>query len=300
MTVQTFNPETVLVSQAKDGTFNEKFTNAIMAEVADKSVVMQLGKYVEMNGKQEVTTQIQTDGISAYWVNETEKIKTDKPEFVPVTMRAHKLGIILLASREALTYTWQRFFDEMKPQIVDAFYKKIDEAGILGFDTPFANSVEKATATAGKVVTGAIDYDNVLKLEDVLYDADVEANGIVSKVQNRTALREVRDGNKVTIYDRANNTLDGIPVVDLKSTNLPKGTLYAGDFDHLIYGVPYNISYKISEEGQISTVTNQDGTPVNLFEQEMIAIRATMDVAVMVTKDDAFAKLTAEGKKPKA
>lgn len=293
MTVQTFNPEHVLVSQQKDGKLLPDMTNAVLKEVAESSVVMQLGKYVEMGGKQEVTTQIQTDGLSAYWVNETEKIKTDKPEVVPVKLRAHKLGIILLASREALNYTWARFFEDMKPQIVEAFQRKIDEAGILNVNNPFANSVEQATATAGTAIKGAINYDNVLALQDKLYDADVEANGIVSKVQNRTALRESRDGNKVSVFDRSANTVDGIQVVDLKSNQMKKGTLYAGDFDNLIYGVPYNITYKISEEGQISTVTNEDGTPVNLFEQEMIAIRATMDVAVMVTKDGAFAKLTA-------
>ncbi|WP_438467811.1 phage major capsid protein [Streptococcus pluranimalium] len=293
MTVQTFNPEHVLVSQKKDGTLLPDMTNAVLKEVAESSVVMQLGKYVEMGGKQEVTTQIQTDGLSAYWVNETEKIKTDKPEVVPVKLRAHKLGIILLASREALNYTWARFFEDMKPQIVEAFQRKIDEAGILNVNNPFANSVEQATATAGTAIEGTINYDNVLALQDKLYDADVEANGIVSKVQNRIALRESRDGNKVSVFDRSANTVDGIQVVDLKSNQMAKGTLYAGDFDHLIYGVPYNINYKISEEGQISTVTNEDGTPVNLFEQEMIAIRATMDVAVMVTKDGAFAKLTA-------
>lgn len=293
MTVQTFNPEHVLVSQAKDGTLLPEMTDAVMTEVAQTSAVMQLGKYVEMDGKQEVVTSVQTDGISAYWVNETEKIKTDKPEFLPVKLRSHKLGIILLASREALTYTWSRFFEDMKPQIVEAFQKKIDEAGILGLNTPFANSVDKAATTAGNVVTGAITYANVLALEDALYDDDVEPNGIISKVQNRTALREARDGNQISIFDGGSNSVDGIQVVDLKSKDMAKGTLYAGDFDHLIYGVPYNITYKISEEGQISTVLNEDGTPINLFEQEMIALRATMDVAVMVTKDGAFAKLAA-------
>jgi hypothetical protein len=113
----------------------------------------------------------------------------------------------------------------------------------------------------------------------------------VSKIQNRSALREARDGNKVSIYDKTANTIDGITTVDLKSARFEKGDLLAGDFDNLIYGVPYNINYKISEEGQISTITNADGTPINLFEQEMIAIRATMDIAVMITKTDAFAKL---------
>ena len=42
--------------------------------------------------------------------------------------------------------------------------------------------------------------------------------------------------------------------------------------------------FKISEEAQLSTLTNEDGTPVNLFEQELIALRATMDVGFMIVK----------------
>ena len=292
MTVQTFNPAKVLVSQKPDGTLHKEFTDIIMKEVAQNSIVMQLGKYHEMDGKQEKTVHVQTDGVSAYWVNETETIKTDKPEIVPVTLRAHKLGIILLASREALNYTWKKFFEDMKPQIVEAFYTKIDEAGLLGHETPFANSVAKAAKDASKVIGGPVTYENILKLEDKLLDDDIEINAFVSRVSNRSALRDARDGDKKTIYDKDTNKLDGTVVVDMKSKQFKKGDLIAGDFDNLIYGVPYNINYKISEEGQITTVKNADGTPVNLFEQEMIAIRCTMDIAVMITKTNAFAKLT--------
>lgn len=293
MTVQTFDPDKVLVSEKKDGTFTKKMTDIIMKDVAENSVVMQLGQYHEMDGLQEKTVYVQTDGVSAYWVNETEKIKTDKPEVVPVTLKAHKLGIILVASREALNYTWEKFFEDMKPQIVEAFYTKIDEAGLLGHETPFANSVAKSAKDSSQVVVGPINYENLLKLEDKLYEADINPNAFVSKIQNRSALRESRDGDKKTIYDKATNTIDGITTVDLKSKQFKKGDLLAGDFNSLIYGVPYNINFKISEEGQISTMKNSDGTPINLFEQEMVAIRVTMDIAVMVTKANAFAKLTA-------
>lgn len=293
MTVQTFNPDKVLVSEKKDGTFTKQMTDIIMKDVAENSVVMQLGQYHEMDGLQEKTVFVQTDGVSAYWVNETEKIKTDKPEVVPVTLKAHKLGIILVASREALNYTWQKFFDDMKPQIVEAFYTKIDEAGLLGHETPFANSVAKAAKDANHVTVGPINYENLLKVEDALYESDINPNAFVSKVQNRSALREARDGDKKTIYDKVANTIDGITTVDLKSKQFKKGDLLAGDFNNLIYGVPYNINFKISEDGQISTMKNADGTPINLFEQEMVAVRVTMDIAVMITKADAFAKLTA-------
>lgn len=292
MTVQTFNPQKVLVSEKTDGTLHKEFTDIIMKEVAENSLVMQLGKYHEMDGKQEKTVYIQTDGVSAYWVNETETIKTDKPEVVPVTLRAHKLGIILVASREVLNYTWEKFFEDMKPQIVEAFYTKIDEAGLLGHETPFANSVAKAAKDASKVIGGPVTYENILKLEDKLLDDDIEINAFVSRVSNRSALRDARDGDKKTIYDKDTNKLDGTVVVDMKSKQFKKGDLLAGNFDNLIYGVPYNINYKISEDGQISTIKNADGTNINLFEQEMVAIRCTMDIAVMITKTNAFAKLT--------
>lgn len=100
---------------------------------------------------------------------------------------------------------------------------------------------------------------------------------------------KVIGGNTELAYDRNNNTINGLPVVDFAS--LPKGELFAGDFDYMRYGIPYNINFKISEEAQLSTIKNEDGSPVNLFEQELFALRATMDVAFMIIKDEAFAKI---------
>src|SRR5699024_6198699 len=108
--VQTFNPEHVLVSQSKEGKFYAPYNDVLMRGIAEESLVMQLGRYIDMNNSQEKTIRMLSDGVSAYWVNETEKIKTDKPELIDVTIRAHKLGIILLSSREALQYTWSRYF----------------------------------------------------------------------------------------------------------------------------------------------------------------------------------------------
>lgn len=106
MAVQTFDPDNVLLSEKTDGTFTPEMTNVVMKDIAQNSLVMQLGTYVEMNGKQEKKFSFQTDGLSAYWVDEGQKIQTSKPGFAEATMRAKKLGVIVLASREYLTYTW--------------------------------------------------------------------------------------------------------------------------------------------------------------------------------------------------
>ena len=268
MAIQTFSPDNVLLSEKTAGTFTPEMTNALMKDVAGNSLVMQLGTYEEMNGKQEKKFSIQTDGVSAYWVDEGQKIQTSKPEFAEVTLRAKKLGVIVLASREYLSYTWAQFFEEIRPQIAQAFYDKIDQAALLNEDNPFAFSVDEAATTADNVVTGDLTFDNILALEDAIYDENGEVTAFVSTNRNHSLLRGATnpDNPTETIYDRNSREIDGITTVNYK--DLPKGTVYAGDWANIRYGTPYNITFKISEDAQISTVTNTDGSPVNLYEQD--------------------------------
>lgn len=289
---QSWNPDDVTVFEHKDGTIPDKYNELILKDVMENSKVMQLAKYEEMDSK-EKKFEYFAKGPGAYWVGEGEKIKTSKPQWLTAKMVAKKLGVIVPCSRELLTYKVSDFFDKMKPKIAEAFYKKFDDAVILNVDNPFPQSLEESVMENGNSISTGLTYDNILALEDILSDGDFDVNAFISTKKNRSTLRNVQkieNGVVVeTLYDRVSNTLDGYPVVDLKS--LEKGTLYAGDFDYMYYGIPYGMSYKISEEAQLSTLTNEDGTPVNLFEQELVALRVTMDVAFMIVKDTAFAKL---------
>lgn len=291
MFAQTWNPDNVTVLEKKDGTIPDKYNTLILQEVIQNSKAMQLAKFEEMDSK-EKKFEFFASGPGAYWVGEGEKIQTSKPTWQTAKMEAKKLGVIIPVSREYLTYKASDFFTMMQPKIAEAFYKKFDAAVLLNQENPFEQSIDESAIAAGNVVTGGLTYDNILALEDELDKNDFEANAIISTRKNRTELRgasKVVGNTTELIFDRAANTIDGLPVVDLKA--LAKGNLYAGDFNCAFYGIPFNISFQISEEAQLSTLKNEDGTPVNLFEQELVALRATMDVAFMVVKDEAFAKL---------
>lgn len=292
---QTWNPDNVTVYEKKDGSIPDKYNTLILKNVMENSKVMQLAKYEEMDSK-EKEFEYFAKGPGAYWVGEGEKIKTSKPQWLTATMVAKKLGVIVPCSRESLTYKMSDFFEVMKDKIAEAMYIKFDEACIINKDNPFPQSVEESAILAGNTIFGGISYDNVLAMEDALSDNDYDVNAFISTKKNRSTLRNV---NKIesgvvveTLYDRRNDTIDGYPVANLKS--LDKGSLYAGDFDYMYYGIPFNMSYKVDESAQLSTLTNADGTPVNLFEQELAALRVTMDVAFMIVKDEAFVKLTTE------
>lgn len=291
---RTFDPDNVTMYEHKDGTIPEKYNTLILKEVMEGSKVMQLARYEEMDGK-EKKFEYFAKGPGAYWVGEGEKIQTSKPQWMQATMVAKKLGVIVPCSREFLHYKMSDFFEQMKPKIAEAFYRKFDAAAILNVENPFPQSLEESALAAGNLISGGIDYDNILEMEDVLNNEDYDVNAFISTKKNRSTLRNVHkieNGVIVeSLYDRGANTIDGYPVADLK--DLAKGNLYAGDFDYMYYGIPFGMSYKIDESAQLSTLTNADGTPVNLFEQELAALRVTMDVAFMIVKDEAFVKLEA-------
>lgn len=291
---QTYDPDNVTMYEHKDGKIPKKYNELILKEVMNGSQVMKLARYEEMDGK-EKEFEYFAKGPGGYWVGEGEKIQTSKPQWMQAKMVAKKIGVIVPCSREHLHYKMSDFFEKMKSKIAEAFYKKFDEAAILNMDNPFPQSVEESALAAGNLISGGITYDNILAMEDALNDEDYDVNAFISTKKNRSTLRNVHKiENGVIVesmYDRGANTIDGLPVADLKG--LERGNLYAGDFDYMYYGIPFGMSYKIDESAQLSTLKNADGTPVNLFEQELAALRVTMDVAFMIVKDEAFVKLEA-------
>lgn len=299
----TFNPDNVLLQDYKTGAIPEEQGTLILRETMANSVMMQLAKYEEMK-KQKKTFQYLAEGVGAYWVGEGEVIQTSKPQWLTATMEAKKLGVIIPVSREFLQYSVTNFFNEVRPLIAEAFYKKFDEATILNSDNPYTQSLQESVEAVDHIVTGDINGDNFFELTDLVNDAGFDVNAFISKKQNRSLLRRVVDGftqddgtitDPVRLYNRGANTLDGSPVADLESNNMEKGELFAGNFNYVRYGIPYNLNYSISEEAQLSSIVDENGEPINLWERELMAIRATMDVGFMVLKDEAFSKLEPAG-----
>lgn len=298
-TQANFNPDNVLMSDFLEGEIPSEFNDVIVEDIMANSATMQLAQYEEMTQQRKEFTYM-TGPLGAYWVGEGQKIQTSKPTAVKAVMEAHKLGVIVLATREALQYTVRQYFEQMRPHISKAFYKKFDEATILNIDNPFPQSLNQSIAGSDRLITGPLNHENFFALTDAVNDKGFDVNAFISKVQNRSLLRNVVDGyeqsdgtivDPTRLYNRNNNTLDGLPVIDLDSDEMEKGTLFAGDFNYLRYGIPYNLNFEMTTSGQISTITDENGEPINLFEREMVAMRATMDVGFMVLKDDAFAKI---------
>src|SRR5690625_7653599 len=107
-------------------------------------------------------------------------------------MKAKKLGVFVPVSREFLQYSVSNFFSEVRPLIAEAFYKKFDEATILGVDNPFTQSLAKSITDAGHTVKGDLSYDTLMDLYGVLNDADHDPNAFISRSEERRVGKWVR------------------------------------------------------------------------------------------------------------
>lgn len=304
MASPTFTPANVLMNQDHEGIFTNAQQLSILEDFAEASRLTQLGSYIDMNGQLTKKFVYFAKGPGAYWVSEAEKIQTSKAEWKNATMESHKLGVIIPVTNEFLNFTDAAIFEQLKPKIVEAINGKIDEAVFLGVESPFPKNV-LGSVPAGNKITGEIDGKNIVELEMLLAENDITLDAFVSTRKNLRLLNQAYEdvteagANAVAnkLYNKATGTLDTVQVVDMpKNSTMAKGTLLAGDFsDYLYYGIPRGFEYAISEEAQLSTVVDESGSPINLFEQDMKALRVTFTIGAMVVKDEAFAAIVPAG-----
>lgn len=299
---QTFNPDHVMLSdtigkEIADAGFTEEFLKQMVAT----SALVRLGKREEMNAKM-VRKSLGLGELSdAYFVGEGEKIGTAGFNGKDYVLEAKKLAVILPVTEEFLEYTWANYFNEVVPAIVDKFNKKLDGAVFLGLHgNPFGVNVLDSAATAGNVIKGDITTDNVYDLEEL---PQYDTNAFVGHKTVARGLRGLADGvSQTAVYDKGASTLDDIPYVNLElgmkadgttPEAYPAGTLIAGDFNGLRYGVPQGtqLRLKIADQATLSKVQNAgpDTGDVHLFEQDMQALRAVFEIAVAIPVDEAFA-----------
>lgn len=303
---QKFNPEHVMLSDTLGKEIaNPDLTQEFLAQLAQTSVLTRLGKREDMNAAM-VRKSIGVGELSdAYFVGEGEKIGTAGFSGKTYVLESKKIAVILPVTNEFLQYTWRDYFNEITPVIVDKFNKKIDGAVFLGlYGNPFGTNVLTAAAKSKNVVVGDITTENVYDLEDI---PTYETNAFVGHKTVARGLRGLADGvSKTAIYDRA-GTLDDIPYVNLDlglqadgvtPVEYPAGTLIAGDFNGLRYGIPNGTDLRlmVADQATLSKIQNAgpDTGDVHLFEQDMKALRAIFEIAVAIPVENAFAAIAPE------
>lgn len=297
---QTYTPDHVLMSDVKTGTIPAEQGGLIIEDVIQGSTVMKLAKNEPMTAPKK-NFSFKAKGAGAYWVSETEVIKTSTVEWLQASMTAEKLGVIIPFSKEFLRYTAKDFFNEAKPLIVEAFYQTFDLAALFGINSPFATHTSGKSIFTGAteegnsvaIGTGATLQDDVFATMALIESGGFDPNGLATINAFKQNLRTAKDSNNNRLYTDLND-IEGLPVAyaNNASWDATKALALIGDWDFARYGILQDIEFAVSEDAQLSSVVGADGKPINLFERDMFALRATMHIGYMNVKPDAFGALT--------
>lgn len=193
-------------------------------------------------------------------------------------INAAELAVIVPIKENLLNDTSIDIWAELKPRIVEAFAKKIDNAMFFGVDKPtdwragLVPSVISAGAEVEETANGLYSdiNDAMTKVEESGYDV----NGILGGVGLKGKFRMMLD----TTGQPLNTTEIGSirrEFMDNGVWDKTKSTLVVGDFSQAVYSIRQDVTYKVLTEAVIQDPS--DGSILyNLAQDDMVALRVVM------------------------
>lgn len=215
----------------------------------------------------------------AYFVDETTnngRKNTTKMAWDKKFINAAELAVIVPIKENVLNDSSIDIWSEVRPRIVEAFAKKIDNAMFFGVDKPtdWRAGLVPSVITAGAEVeeTGKLysDINDVMtKVEESGYDV----NGILGGVGLKGKFRMMTD----TTGQPLNTTEIGSvrrEFMDNGVWDKAVSTLIAGDFSQAVYAIRQDVTYKVLDQ---AVIQDTDGSILyNLAQDDMVALRVVM------------------------
>ena len=277
----------------------EDVSGEIIQNVAESSAVLQLARRVPNMSRKQRRLPVLGSLPTAYFVNGDTGLKQSTTvSWENVYLNAEELAVIVPIPEAVLDDSDYDIFGEIRPLLVEAFGVAIDAAILHGTNAPDAwpdDIMTQITAASHTVdeddATYPDLYDAILGRatdDDPGVFALVEedgfmVNGSIAQLAMRSKLRALRDSNGQPIFvsdmqQKTSYSLDGEPLYFAKNGAFAATVrLIAGDWTQLIYSMRQDITYKIATEASIQSPGGD--IEYNLFQQDMVALRAVMRLA---------------------
>lgn len=267
----------------------EPVTREIIQGVVEQSAVLSLGRRLPNMTSKTQSLNVLDMLPTAYWVDgDTGMKKTSKMAWDRKKIYAEELAVIIPIPEAVLDDAEYDIWGEVRPRIVEAMGKKIDDAILFGVNKPstWRDSILTTATKAGAVVTETANlYKDIFGEGGVIAEVEesgFDVNGIMAAVALRAKLRGLTDttGRPIFTADmhQANNyALDGISMEFPKNGAFDptKALMIAGDFSQLTYAIRQDVTYKLLTEATIVDPETQE-IAYNLAQQDMVALRAVM------------------------
>ena len=217
----------------------------------------------------------------AYFVDETSnngRKKITKLAWDKVFINIAELAVIVPIKENLLNDTSIDLWAEIKPRVVEAFARKIDDAIFFGTDKPsewrkgLVPSIIEVGAEVDETNNGL--YSDINDVMTKVEESGYEVNGLLGGVGLKGKFRMMTDTTGQPLNTTEIGSLKRY-YMDNGVWDKTKSTLIAGDFKQAVYQIRQDVTYKVLTEAVIKDQSTGE-ILYNLAQDDMVALRVTM------------------------
>lgn len=254
-------------------------SNEIIQKVQEDSAIMSLARQIPLPGRG-LTIPVITSDPSAAWVDETDEKPVSNPGLSTKVMRGYKLAVIVPFSNQ-FRRDDGALYDAIVARLPRVLAEKFDNTVFGGTNAPGGDFDTFADCTAQSLASDV--YGGL-----VAADTDIAIHGGIT---NGYAISPQMKGVLLSAVDKSdrplfiNSVAEGaIPMILGNRTHLTKGAFVndspatigvAGDWTKALYGIVEGVEISFSSD---ATLTLADSSTINLFQRNMFAVRAEIEV----------------------
>lgn len=263
----------------------------ILQKTQEGSAVMQLARKINLPGNG-LTIPVITSDPEAAWVGETDKKPVSNPGLRTKIMRGYKLAVIEPFSDE-FRRDYASLYNALIQRLPNILAAKFDNTVFGGTQKPGDDFDSFANVTAHSISPESLsDVEPDVYKAFVAADTDIAINGgilngYVLSPQAKGIILASRDETGRPLF--INNVAEGaVPVILGSPVKIAKGAYiegaevtdpntvgFAGDWTKAMYGIVNGVDITISDQ---ATLDLGNGSSVNLFQQNMFAVRAEIEI----------------------
>lgn len=216
----------------------------------------------------------------AYFVDETKnngRKNLTKMAWDSKYINAAELAVIVPIKENVLNDASIDIWAEVKPRIVEAFGRKIDNAIFNGVDKPadWREGLIPSIVAAGKEVTETGElYSDINDVMTEVEESGYNVTGLVGGVGLKGKFRMMTDKNGQPLNATEIGSLNR-SYLDNGAWNKTLSTLVAGDFNQAVYSIRQDVTYKVLDQAVIQDPSTGE-ILYNLAQDDMVALRVVM------------------------
>lgn len=286
----------------------QEVSNEIIRNVPQRSTVMRLARRLPNLSRAQKRLPIMSALATAYFISgDNSQKQTTEVNWENKYIDAEELAVIVPIPEAVIDDAAYDIWGEVRPQLEEAFGLAVDQAVIHGTNIPSTWTTNLGAAGLLARCTAAsqtVDYSTQLAAGQDVFDMVLGENGVyhlveadgflvsgniaamVMKSRLRGLREKVYNGTTMiaagapmfvpSMQEPGRYLLDGAPCEFPTNGAIAAASLLllAGDWTQLVYAMRQDITYTIAREAVI-----QDGSGnivYNLFQQDMVALRAVM------------------------